>query len=187
MNQPILVIINGAPGAGKTTLGKHLTRELKLPFLSKDDIKETLFDTLGWQDREWSMKLGTASMAILFQFLERQLEVGKSLIVETAFIPRFHTKPFLELKNRYAFEPFQILCWADERVLFERYSGRYTEEKRHSGHVDHLVTWNQFAEVLQGGKYGILDIGGSLVEVDTTDFNRIDYESLLNSLRTKIS
>ena len=37
-----------------------------MPYLSKDLFKETLFDTLGWDDRGWSQQLGSASMALLF-------------------------------------------------------------------------------------------------------------------------
>ncbi len=59
------IIISGPPGAGKTTIGKLLSKELSLPFFYKDEIKESLFDTLGWSDAEWSKKLGVASMKIL--------------------------------------------------------------------------------------------------------------------------
>ncbi len=67
MSRAMLVIINGAPGAGKTTLGRRLAKDLELPFLSKDDIKECLFGALGWSDRAWSMKLGRASVELLFR------------------------------------------------------------------------------------------------------------------------
>ena len=47
MTKSLLIIINGAPCTGKTTLGRKLAKQLCLPFLSKDGIKEVLFDTLG--------------------------------------------------------------------------------------------------------------------------------------------
>ena len=50
MTKSLLIIINGAPCTGKTTLGRKLAKQLRLPFLSKDGIKEVLFDTLGWED-----------------------------------------------------------------------------------------------------------------------------------------
>ena len=58
MSRALLVIISGPPGAGKMVLGRRLAQALGFPFINKDDIKEILFDTLGWHDREWSKKLG---------------------------------------------------------------------------------------------------------------------------------
>ncbi|MFZ4462043.1 MAG: AAA family ATPase [Patescibacteria group bacterium] len=42
----LLIIITGLPCTGKTTLGRKLAEELRLPFVSKDDFKELLFDDL---------------------------------------------------------------------------------------------------------------------------------------------
>ena len=48
-----LIIILGPPATGKTTLGRRLAADLRLPFLGRDDFKERLFDRLGCRDREW--------------------------------------------------------------------------------------------------------------------------------------
>src|SRR5438552_4231834 len=96
-----IVIVTGAPCTGKTTLGKRLADDLQLPFLSKDRIKETLFDTLGWSDREWSRKLGAATMEVLYSFMETELAAGRSFLVECNFKPEFDTSKFLRLKEKY--------------------------------------------------------------------------------------
>ncbi len=43
----LLVLVNGLPGAGKTTVGSRLARTLTARFLSKDAIKEALASCLG--------------------------------------------------------------------------------------------------------------------------------------------
>jgi len=42
-----IVLVSGAPGAGKSTLAAPLAARLNFPLLAKDAIKETLFDALG--------------------------------------------------------------------------------------------------------------------------------------------
>ena len=73
---PALVLISGAPGTGKTTMGRHLATGLRIPYLGKDLIKESLFDSLGTKDREWSVKLGIASI----EKLEGSANVLKSCL-----------------------------------------------------------------------------------------------------------
>src|SRR6266508_4058354 len=56
-----LLLVTGAPSSGKTTLAVPLARHLGLPLITKDTIKEALFDTLGTGDHTWSTRLGAAS------------------------------------------------------------------------------------------------------------------------------
>ncbi len=83
LSQPLLLIILGAPGVGKTTLARRLAELLGLPLLVRDDVKEILFDTLGWSDREWSRKLGYASWLIMRYMTGQFLGAGQSVIVES--------------------------------------------------------------------------------------------------------
>ncbi|HEY4000566.1 MAG TPA: AAA family ATPase [Candidatus Xenobia bacterium] len=65
----LIVIVSGAPGAGKTTLARPLAAALGFCLLSKDDVKETLFDAVGGQagDVPFSHLIGGAAMEILWK------------------------------------------------------------------------------------------------------------------------
>lgn len=183
MPKPLLIIVSGPPASGKTTLAQRLAREFHLPAIHKDDVKESLFDSLGWSDREWSKRLGMATLPLLFYFVEAQLAAGCSHIVECNFMAEYHTPKFLELKQKYNFEPFQIQCRAEGEVLFQRYQARGETGQRHPGHVDAQTTYEELRPRLLKGFDEPLNIGGIFYEIDTTDFEAIDYEKLSKAIR----
>jgi hypothetical protein len=182
MNKPLVIIISGPPCTGKTTLGQRIAAEFHLPFIYKDGIKERLFDTLGWSDRAWSKKLGYPTYAILQYFIEIQLQGEVSFVVESNFPQDFGTEIFSKMQSRYDFEPFQIQCRSEGNVLLQRFIERGKSGKRHPGHVD-TSTIDEFKEGLLRGKLDALDIGGTLYEIDTTDFRDIDYATLFETIR----
>jgi predicted kinase len=64
-----VVLVSGAPGAGKSTLAAPLSQALGLPLLSKDVIKEQLVETLPQGDPDplvWSRVVGGVAMELLW-------------------------------------------------------------------------------------------------------------------------
>ena len=174
---PLVILVNGLPATGKTTLAQRLATDLRLPLLAKDAIKETLFDTLGWSDRAWSRRLGAATIALLYTLLEEQLRAGRPCVVECNFVPDRDTRRWRDLAQTYPFTPFQILCVSDGPTLYARYCDRARSDERHPGHVETL-NLEEHRELLLGGRIEPLDICGVLYELDTTDFAAIDYAGL---------
>lgn len=181
MSKTFLIIISGPPCSGKTTLGQRIAKEFRLPLITKDDIKESLFDTLGSKDRKWSKKLGLASYKILYYLADSLLKAGRPFILESNFKAELETEKFLDLKNKYDFFPFQIQCKTNGEILFERFKQRAESGDRHPGHVDHL-NYEELKEVLLKGAHDPLEIGGKVIDIDTTDFKSIDYKSLFNEI-----
>ena len=73
---PLLVIVTGLPCTGKTVLAHRLAHDIHIPIIAKDDLKESLFDSLGWSDRDWSIKLGRATIQLLYQLVSVPKSVG---------------------------------------------------------------------------------------------------------------
>src|SRR5215475_7164343 len=71
----LVVLVNGLPAAGKTTLARALSRRLRLPLFSKDVIKEAHADVLGalppgdGAQRHWNSRLGAAASDAMWALL----------------------------------------------------------------------------------------------------------------------
>jgi predicted kinase len=180
-----LVIVTGHPATGKTTLARHLAGQLALPLLSKDALKETIFDTLGWGDRQRARQVGVAALALLYQLAEELLAAGCAPIVESNFRPDLDTARMRALQARRPFRPVQLRCVAAPEVMAERYLARIRAGQRHPGHCEPLDA--EASAMLRAlGPIAPLDIGGALRTVDTTVPAALDLDAITVWVRRAI-
>jgi predicted kinase len=183
MARPLLVIVGGASASGKTTLGRWLAAEFRMPYIGKDDIKESLYDSLGIGDLAWSRRLGSATVSLLYLFIENELRAGRSLVAESNFDTQLAVPELSALIVRYNALPFQILCQADPAVLQARYQRRATSGERHPGHLDHLLGPELTSRI---NYYALMPLGGESLVLDTTNPATIDYRSVARQLQRAI-
>jgi predicted kinase len=183
LQPPILVIITGESGAGKTTLAKRLADELRLPLVYRDGLKETLYESLGWSDVAWSQKLGAASYDLLYHVLESLLHAGVSAVVESNFNLAYASNRFCEYQEKYGFTAFQILCTANRIVIKERIRQRALSGDRHPGHVEFLRE-NEPSPALGTVQFGFLPLRGATYTLDTNDFGTIDYTEIIALIKS---
>ena len=177
-----LIIVSGFSCTGKTALARKIGKSLSLPVFGRDDFKESLFNSLGYSDRQWSKKLGVASYKLLYLAIEKLLGTGNSLIVESNFKVKSDTEKLKRLKAIYQCSLIQIHCYVEIPLALARFRQRAESGKRHPGHVDRLNYEEMECNFNKGG-YEIIDICDLTIKVDTTNFEEIDYHNILNQIQ----
>jgi predicted kinase len=156
---PTLILVTGMPSSGKTTVAEALARQLRLPLIAKDAIKESLYDSLGAEDVASSGRLGAAAFAVIFALARIALASGASLIVEANFFPDQES----EFAALPAHRLVQVHCDAPLSVLLDRYASR----TRHPGHHD-AEKIKELPVRYESGVHGPLRLDGKLIQLDTT-------------------
>lgn len=182
------ILVAGLPAAGKTRFAEWLSARRKLPLISKDEIKERLFDTLGFRSREEKVRLGVAAFELLCGFAEREMQAGRDLLIENNFEDS-STEPMKELLEKYGCDAITVRFQGNIETIYSRFLEREHSPNRHPGHIRNdrypadddppstSLTLEQFADGM--GKRGFARFSlGRLIEVDATDLARVDYEAI---------
>lgn len=182
MPQPTLIIIQGAPATGKTTLRKRLEVDLKIPCLSKDDIKELLFENIDQSDREFSRLQGKASTRMLFAFAKTFLEDRQSILIENAFYADLAKSEIQKMMAETDAKCIEIFCHSDETVRKERFNARAASSDRHPGHLDTTVV-----QSIDPHTYSVLSVG-DIITIDTTNgISDARYTQILTTVRQHLT
>lgn len=190
------VLISGVPASGKTRLGEYLSQTLDLPMLSKDRVKEILFDTVGFRSRAEKVALGVGAMELCYYFAEQLMKRGMPFILENNF--ENASKPgIMALLKRYDCRPVTLLLTGDYQVIYQRFLRRDLSPDRHRGHVVNTqypepegekavyvpLSFEQFVSGIESRGMADFDVGGDRLVVDVTDFTKVDREGIARRVR----
>jgi predicted kinase len=150
-----VVLVNGLPGAGKSTLAAQLAPALGVPLIAKDAIKEALAEALpdvptgalGPMAAEtmWTVAAGVS---------------GGALLESWWFRPRDHGFAAAGLQRSGAATVVEIWCDVPPETALTRFRGR----RRHGMHRDdHHATHSWAAWAAQAGPLGL----GAVIPVRT--------------------
>lgn len=194
-----LILVAGMPATGKSTIAKKLTKVLQLPILEKDDIKEEMFDTIGYADLAAKRQLDKAAAAVLLRVARAVLESGSSVILVNNFDADM-AGDVQKLIDDCACRVVTVFLDGDADVLYARYVERDKKRMRHQGHTfidryppkegdvtDLSMTREYFRDRFE--KHGMADfrINGARIDVDATDPDSIDVPALLAQIQAALN
>lgn len=164
----LVVVVTGPPASGKTGPAKRLAEQLRVPFLGKDDLKETLYDTLGHGD-DVEDALERAAHALLCRIAAVQLDAGVSVLLESDFNADTGPDEILRLVEDRDVRLVQVHMEGDTEVLVERFLERVREGERHPGHEDDEADAADLRAKLEAGYWAPLELPGELYRFDVSD------------------
>ena len=194
------ILVTGIPAAGKSTMAKVMSEKLKLPVISKDTIKELLFDNVGFQSRAEKVKLGIASMEIMYYVAGQLMKAEQPFILENNF--EYSSEQGIKsLLEKYQYSVLTITLTGDYKVIYQRFLERENSPDRHRGHIVNdcypekkennmkilkakTISYENFVCGIEKRGFDAFCVDGRQIKVDTTDFSKINMEELISQIET---
>lgn len=120
--QPLMLIMSGVIGVGKSRLAEALAEILSIRHLTADGDEEhfAMVDEDSDPDEDKEAALVNAAYQDLFERAERRLERGRSVVLDAAFYNSTYRVAARTLARKHNAEFLVVECDADEDILRER-------------------------------------------------------------------
>lgn len=188
------LLITGVPAAGKSTLAEVISNHYHLPMISKDTIKEIMFDDIGFHSREEKVQLGVASMNIMYCLAGQLMKNNQPFILENNF-ENSSKDGIVQLLEQYAYTAITITVTGSFPVIYQRFIERDQSPSRHRGHVvndcyperepksvTNPITHEAFVDKIRSRGMDRFVANGPQIIVDTTDYNKVNYNDIIKQI-----
>ncbi len=194
------ILVTGIPAAGKSTMAAALADKLKLPVISKDSIKELLFDNVGFRSRQEKVNLGTAAMEIMYYVAGQLMRQGNPFILENNF-ENVSREGLNALLSKYGYTALTVTLTGDYKVIYQRFLERNASPDRHRGHVvndcypekegpdgnqgqessqtEIIMRYEDYLYGIEHRGFDTFEAGGEQIKVDVTDFAAVNMDLLV--------
>jgi cytidylate kinase len=99
MKKPLLIVVSGRPGSGKTTLAHTLARKIGCPAICRDEIKEGFVNTMQSSHESLGKDINQSIYSLFFEILDFLLTKQITLVAEAAFQHHLWAPPLEKLSR----------------------------------------------------------------------------------------
>lgn len=131
-----LIIITGISGSGKTTLARYLNQKIEnSTLLSLDQVKEAIYDTIGFKNKEQKKILAQFSNQVFTSLLKESMRrKDKNIIIEYPFSSKWRAI-FRDFSEEYEYNVITINAIVDDfDENWDRIIKRDFSDERHPSH-----------------------------------------------------
>lgn len=173
-----LIVVGGSLATGKSTVSSRLSETTGIVRISLDEIKEALFDLVGYRDRAWSKDMGRVAFPAFRDCIELHLQRGDSVIADATFLWLEDANWLHAFSKKYGAELILVWLTADPTVARERMIHR-SNTARHPGHNDALdEVIAEFDERFFNKTFLPIPLNARTLVVDTTDIANVDHAAI---------
>lgn len=192
-----IILLAGYPATGKSFLCNKLREQYpQFGVISQDALKESLWDEDGFDSVEEKAALEMQSWEMFYENMNRRMKAGEYLISDYPFSEKQKGR-LGTAAEKNGYRVITIRLTGDIDVLYMRSRKRDLSPSRHLGHLmthyhkgdvledreraDMLVTYDIFRQRCLDRGYDRFELG-YLIEVDVTDYDKIDYFGILGQV-----
>jgi predicted kinase len=165
VDRPWLIVVTGPPASGKSSTARAIAAGLGVPLLSKDEVKERLYETFGSGD-ELEGAVDAAGLSVVLSLAATQLAAGVSVVAESNFDARRDAARFRRLLAEHPARVLQVYVGGEPAEVAEAFAERAAAGRRHPGHRDSPADAATVRRELERGRWDPLGLPGELVRAD---------------------
>ena len=193
-----MILLAGYPATGKSYLANMIIEACgEFTIVSQDDLKEKLYDQFGYDNLNEKKFLEGESWVSYYSMMRIQMYKGNQIISDYPFSDKQYGT-LNQISKTYKYDVVTIRLIGDLDVLYERSKKRDLDSERHLSHIvnkyhlgdtlenrskaDGFLTYDVFMDRCKNKGYGKFQLG-HLIEIDVTDFSKVDYPGIIKELK----
>ncbi|WP_238157382.1 AAA family ATPase [Kribbella sp. VKM Ac-2571] len=137
-SKPMLVVVSGPPGTGKTTLAHRIAAAIGCPAICRDEIKEGMAHATPGFVPGPGDPLTMRTLSTFFDVLGLLIGRGTTVVAEAAFQDRLWNPGLSPLLDRA--DVRIVHCTVPAEVALERITARSSSDPRRAAHEDAQIS-----------------------------------------------